>query len=252
MIPNLNAKAIQKNKPLKKTMDYDFLRSKGIEFITELSGRLWTDHNSHDPGITFMEMICYALTDLSYRTNFPVKDLIAISEVEEQAWTAKYTDPNDPKTNYNHLEKLGLFEAHKVLPTHPLTINDYRKLLLKIEGVRNAWLSPNTGSAETQIFADCKTSQLVFSSFEYKIKTGDYSGQSVLFKFPNINKYYQLRHTLNVANIKKPASSGFGSQIIERHTAAVFNGKSEVVYGDDGLIWSLEASLDQFGGLEGG
>ena len=202
MIPNLNAKAILKNKPLKKTMDYNFLRSKGIEFITELSGRLWTDHNSHDPGITFMEMICYALTDLSYRTNFPVKDLIALSEDEEQAWATKYTDPNEPKTNYNHLEKLGLFEAHEVLPTHPLTINDYRKLLLKIKGVRNAWLSPNNGKAETQIFADCKTSQLVFSSFEYKIKTGDYSGQSLLFKFPNINKYYQLRNTLKVVNIK--------------------------------------------------
>ena len=101
MIQNLNAKSILKNKPLKKTMDYDFLRSKGIEFITELSGRLWTDHNSHDPGITFMEMICYALTDLSYRTNFPVKDLMALSEDEEQAWATKYTDPKDPKTNYN-------------------------------------------------------------------------------------------------------------------------------------------------------
>jgi len=50
-----------------------------------------------------------------------------------------------------------------------------------------------------------------------------------------------------VAKIKKPAATGFGTQIIERHTAAVFNGKSDVKYGDDGLIWSLEAPLEQFG-----
>lgn len=202
MTPNLNSKSIDKNRPLKKTMDYDFLRSKGIEFITELSGRLWTDHNSHDPGITFMEMICYALTDLSYRTNFPIKDLITLSDTEEENWSNTYVDPSNPKTNYNHLEKLGLFEAHKVLPTHPLTINDYRKLLLKIEGVRNAWLTPNTGKAEVEIFADCKTSQLTFSSFEYEVKAGPYNGKHIMFKFPNLYKYYTFRNSIKAVNIK--------------------------------------------------
>lgn len=201
MIPNLEAKALIKDKPLNKTMDYNFLRSKGIEYIRELSGHLWTDHNSHDPGITFMEMICYALTDLSYRTNFPVKDIIALSKEEENAWATKYSDP-DPKANYNGLEKLGLFEAHKVLPTHPLTINDYRKLLLKIKGVSNAWLSPNCGRAEIPIYADCENSKLIFSNFQYKIKTGQYNGQQLLFKFPNLPKYYPLRNSLKISNIK--------------------------------------------------
>ena len=27
----------------------------------------WTDHNTHDPGITVLEALCYVLTDLQYR-----------------------------------------------------------------------------------------------------------------------------------------------------------------------------------------
>ena len=27
----------------------------------------WTDTNAHDPGVTVLEVICYAITDLQYR-----------------------------------------------------------------------------------------------------------------------------------------------------------------------------------------
>ena len=37
----------------------------------------WTDHNVHDPGITTLEMLGYALTDLGYRASFPIQDLLA-------------------------------------------------------------------------------------------------------------------------------------------------------------------------------
>ncbi len=203
MISNLRANSIQKNKAIVPAMDYHFLREKAIDLITKLSGHIWTDHNSHDPGITIMELICYALTDLSYRTNFPINDLMAISEEEKTSWANKYP-PAHPKSSYNDLEKLGLFEAHKILPTHPLTINDYRKLLLKIEGVRNAWLVPHCGSAETKIYADCENSKLTFSTFQYEFKTGVYKGQSIIFKFPKKNKYanlFRLFENLQIDNL---------------------------------------------------
>jgi hypothetical protein len=40
--------------------------------IVSLSSELWTDYEIHDPGITIMELLCYAITDLEYRdgTNF--------------------------------------------------------------------------------------------------------------------------------------------------------------------------------------
>jgi len=196
MIANLTPKSILKNQPSKEAADYDFLRKKGMEYITELSGRLWTDHNSHDPGITIMEMICYALTDLSYRTNFPMKDLIALSDEEKQMWNDKYPTPH-PKASYN-----------QVLPTHPVTVNDYRKLLLKIEGIRNAWLQPNCGSAEVPFFLDCENSELVFTSFEYTFKTGVYKDASVLLTFPEVEKYRKWQSELKVVGVTSVQTNG--------------------------------------------
>ena len=40
------------------------LREMGIEEIQKLSGKIWTDFNLHDPGVTILEQLCYALTDL--------------------------------------------------------------------------------------------------------------------------------------------------------------------------------------------
>ena len=47
-------------------------RARASSTSSELSGRVWTDHNLHDPGITTLEILCYALTDLAYRTGFSV------------------------------------------------------------------------------------------------------------------------------------------------------------------------------------
>lgn len=63
---------IDKNKKLLESQDYYFLREKGIEYIQSLSGAVWSDHNLHDPGITTLEILCYALSDLGYRTAFKV------------------------------------------------------------------------------------------------------------------------------------------------------------------------------------
>ncbi len=137
---------IDKNQALLPSQDFAFLRAQGLAYIQGLSGQIWTDHNDHDPGITILEALCYALTDLGYRTGFDLKDLLAPATGS--------TDPPDVS---------GLFPAHEVLTTAPLTILDYRKLLLKIEGVRNAWLDPmtdpsqtsNYGESEVPIYADC-------------------------------------------------------------------------------------------------
>ena len=59
-----------KNKPLQQAEDYRLLRAQGMDYIQCLSSKVWTDHNLHDPGITTLEVLCYALTDLAYRTAF--------------------------------------------------------------------------------------------------------------------------------------------------------------------------------------
>lgn len=102
-------------------MDFDLLRKEGIEHIRRMAGHIWTDHNTHDPGITILEHLCYAITDLSYRISFDMADLFA-------------ADPEIPES------ECRFFTAKEILPTNPVTISDYRKLLIDIEGVKNAWL----------------------------------------------------------------------------------------------------------------
>ena len=102
-------------------LDFDNLRSSAISYLGNLSGNIWTDHNVHDPGITILEMLIYALMDLGYRTNMPVEYLLA-------------RKPDDNSTDNN------FFSPSTILANNPLTITDYRKMLVDIEHVKNAWL----------------------------------------------------------------------------------------------------------------
>ena len=104
-------------------LDFNSLRTEGINYLGKLSGKIWSDHNLHDPGITILELLCYALLDLGYRTNLPVADILA-------------TNPALPKPEDN------FFTPAQILTNNPLTINDYRKLITDIPGIRNAWLEP--------------------------------------------------------------------------------------------------------------
>ena len=109
-----------------KSMQYEFLRKMGIEWIQRVSGGKWTDYNYHDPGITFLEQLCYALTDLGYRTNFPIQDLLLCSSGDFD------------------LEKNNLFiPAHKAFHSAPLNTADYRQIIIQqIPNVKNAWIRP--------------------------------------------------------------------------------------------------------------
>src|SRR5688572_350848 len=106
-------------------LDFDRLRREGIDYLGRLSGKIWTDHNVHDPGITILEMLCYALVDLGYRTNLPEQDIFT-------------RDPNDSSADNN------FFTPSKILACNPLNLIDFRKLLIDIEGVKNAWLEVAT------------------------------------------------------------------------------------------------------------
>ncbi|NET44180.1 hypothetical protein [Okeania sp. SIO2B3] len=103
-------------------MDFAGLREEGIQHIEKLGSQIWTDYNTHDPGITILEQFCYVITDLSYRLNFEMKDLLA-------------PRPEDAEENIKQF-----YTAGEILTVNPLTINDYRKLLIDIEGVKNAEL----------------------------------------------------------------------------------------------------------------
>ena len=51
----------KRNEGFPDWLDFEKLRKEGIEYIAQLSGKIWTDHNIHDPGITILEMLCFKL-----------------------------------------------------------------------------------------------------------------------------------------------------------------------------------------------
>lgn len=113
-------------------LDQAQLFALGIEHLRTLAGRVWTDHNIHDPGITTLELLTYALTDLGYRASFPIEDILA-SETDTLATM-----------------RAQFFSAQQILPNRALTHLDYRKLLIDLADIRNAWIEP----APQRLYAD--------------------------------------------------------------------------------------------------
>jgi len=122
---------ISANPPTNKGLDYSYLRTEGVRLVQQLSGDIWTDYNEHDPGVTTLEQLCYALTELSYRAELPVADMLA-----------------DPKTGRIHPYRHGLFTARHILPCNPVTCDDYTRLIAdRIPEIGNAWLTPHVPKA---------------------------------------------------------------------------------------------------------
>ncbi len=123
---NQSPKTIAKHPVLEPAADFYRLRRDGIGFIEQMASRLWTDYNTHDPGITTLEALCYAITDLAYRIGWDIKDILA-SETH-------FTDPAIPYPNQ------AFFTAREILTINPVTTDDFRRLLIDLQKIRNAWV----------------------------------------------------------------------------------------------------------------
>jgi len=132
------AVTISKQKPASTSMDYAFLRAEGMKWIERYGSDLWTDYNTHDPGISIMELLSYAITDLGYRTSFPLNDILSTPENNDVNFQSQF------------------YSAKEILPSRPVTEVDLRKLFIDIDGIRNAWLL----KADEQLFVDVKNEQM--------------------------------------------------------------------------------------------
>lgn len=110
----------------KAILRYDLLFEEGLSYVQKYSGKIWTDYNYHDPGVTFLEYLSYALTDLGYRTNFPIEDLFLFGS-----------------DSFDSIKENLLFGPAAAFSSSPVTVNDYRKLIIdRIKLVANAWIVP--------------------------------------------------------------------------------------------------------------
>lgn len=151
---------ISRKSPDSASMNFVELREIGIQRIQELAGLLWTDYNSHDPGVTMLEVMSYVLTDIGYRANYDIKDILT-----------------KPPGSVEDLK--NFYTACEILPVCPVTFNDYRKLLMDVEvldeedelckhaGVKNAWIQKSGAKAPNQ--DDYKSEQFLIPPAEQKI-----------------------------------------------------------------------------------
>ncbi len=152
--------SISKNVETEDQTDFHFLRKTGIEYIEKLGGKLWTDYNSHDPGITTLEVLSYAITDLGMRMNLNMEDILSSEDVDKDIHTQ-------------------FLKATEILPSRPLTELDYRKLFIDISmasghkrPISNCWLVPKT----EKLYVDCKTGTLDFKPIGEKTKDFNVKG----------------------------------------------------------------------------
>ena len=89
--------------------DYETLRLEGIRLIQKLSKNLWTDFNPHDPGVTILEQIVYALTELGYKADFDITTFLA--------------DAN----GYIDYKCQALYTREQVMRQFPVTTEDYER-----------------------------------------------------------------------------------------------------------------------------
>jgi hypothetical protein len=126
-------------------LDYAFLREKGLQYIEELAGKVWTDYNEHDPGITILEMLCYAISDLGARMALPIEDILT------------------PANGQSAIQD-QFFSALQILPSKPVSEADYRKLFIDIKGVKNCWLK----KYEKTVHVDCKNDLLSYKLNDFE------------------------------------------------------------------------------------
>ena len=151
---------IEKKPTLLDSSNYELLRQKGLDYIQLLGSKLWTDYNIHDPGITMLEALCYALSDLGYRTSLDIKDLLAESSEETADADGQY--PGD--------KRQALYTAKNILTVNPWTTDDFRKLLINIDGIKNGWLHcKECPCDDIYLYANCDKSILQYENTDNEI-----------------------------------------------------------------------------------
>ncbi|HEY9513346.1 MAG TPA: hypothetical protein VIQ48_12330 [Rhodanobacter sp.] len=121
---------------------FEALRKRGIALVQALTGESWSDFNYHDPGVTLLEALCFALTENVFSAEQPLIDQL--------------TAP-DGRVHYR---RLGLHAAEEILPCRPCTSMDYVCWLLdRVPGALQAHAMMPRGDGLWRVGLEVTTSQ---------------------------------------------------------------------------------------------
>lgn len=119
--------AISKQQSLNDPDSFTQLYQLGLQHIQRLGGHIWTDYNLHDPGVTILEQVCFSLTDLIYRCDFPVED---------------YLQPERGPIDY---KQKGLMPATDILAAPPLHASDFSTYLQqRLDELETVYVVPSS------------------------------------------------------------------------------------------------------------
>ena len=137
-------------------LSFESLRAEGLRLSQALSGNTWTDYNLHDPGVTILEQLCYALTDLVYRADFPVADHLQAD--------------GDGGIDY---PGLSLHPPESVFPCRATSAADHRRVLLdQVPGLDDARLCTRAPGSAGVVLAQ----QLGVHRLQLKLAQGQVTG----------------------------------------------------------------------------
>lgn len=175
--------------PLPLSQDFVRLRDEGLAYIQQHSGYAWTNLNPSDPGVTILDQVCYALTELGYCNDFPVEDILT-----------------------GHNGKLRIrdqfYLPENILTTSPLTVDDYRRYLIDgVTGVMNAIFEPAFAAQPTfplyRVYLLCSPSRAagnICTDAYYYLNRSRNIGELFLEPLPLQTVAYNLVGSIEIQN----------------------------------------------------
>lgn len=98
------------DQPLPLNQDFLRLKQSALEYIQKINGHVWSNYNETDPGVTILEQVCYAISELAYCSDFPIADILT---------------GEDGKIAFHN----QFYEAAAILTSNPLTLRDFQNLI---------------------------------------------------------------------------------------------------------------------------
>lgn len=189
--------------------NFDLLKKEGLAFIQRHSGTNWTNLNDADPGVTILDQVCYALTELGYCASFSIPDLL--------------TKPSGeiPLEDQFYLPQ-------EILTSTAITAKDYQKLIIDSNpAIGNAIVIPYYGNWPG---ISCRYSVFIRLSSNYKntISVSDLCQQVyfLLNKNRNLGSFFDVPRVLSaiyvpvIGEIEIENSNDFG-KILNEMTHAI-------------------------------
>lgn len=94
-------------------LSFAALRESAMELAQQASGELWTDFNLHDPGVTLLEALCYALTEEVFASRQSVPEMLGLPPDDALAACKRH----------------ALLPPTQALPCRPCSAADYLRWL---------------------------------------------------------------------------------------------------------------------------